>query len=128
MDYAGFAQPSSALVTAAHIMNAPPSQMAAHISAALADEVPHRAVALLATQCASSPVATEGDAELTGTLTAVVLGALVAQVTPGHPWQGTADLAGATRPVLVVASDLTPRGPAWSWSSTRTPRSRRTSC
>lgn len=110
MDYAGFAQPSSALLTAAHIMHAPVSEMADHLSAALAGEVPHRAVALLATQCASSPVAAVGEEELTDALTAPVLGALVAQVAPGHPWQGTTELAGAQWPVLAVASDLTPRG------------------
>ncbi|MFD0733737.1 helix-turn-helix transcriptional regulator [Planotetraspora mira] len=110
MEYAGFAQPSSALVTAAHIMHAPASEMATRLSAALADDVPHRAVALLATQCASSPVAAVGDQEITDTLTGAVLGALVAQVTPGHPWQGTAHLAGGPWPVLAVASDLTPRG------------------
>lgn len=110
MEYSGFAQPSSALVTAAHIMHAPASEMAGHLSAALAGDVPHRAVALLATQCASSPVAAVGDQELTDTLTGAVLGALVAQVTPGHPWQGTAHLSGAQWPVLAVASDLTPRG------------------
>ncbi|MFD3454835.1 LuxR C-terminal-related transcriptional regulator [Streptomyces sp. NPDC058691] len=110
MEYAGFAQPSSALVTAAHIMYAPVSEMAAHLSAALAKDVPHRAIALLATQCASSPVEAVGDQELTHALSGAVLGALVAQVTPGHPWQGTAQLAGAPWPVLAVASDLTPQG------------------
>ncbi|WP_141955861.1 hypothetical protein [Actinoallomurus bryophytorum] len=127
MEYAGFAQPSSALVTAAHIMHAPASEMAGHLSSALAEDVPHRAVALLATQCASSPVAAVGDQELTDTLTEAVLGALVAQITPGYPWQGTAHLSGPRGRSSPSRATSLPEAREWSWSSRTTLLFRRAS-
>ncbi|MFE5029331.1 LuxR C-terminal-related transcriptional regulator [Streptomyces sp. NPDC056656] len=47
---------------------------------------------------------------MAGRITAAELSALAGQVAAGEPWQGTARVAGADRPVLAVLSDATPKG------------------
>jgi DNA-binding CsgD family transcriptional regulator len=80
------------------------------LSAALAGLVPHRAAAELAIYCVATPVHAVGEPEFAGAITSVELGALLAYVTAGQPWQGVAEIAGGRHFVLAVASDRAPSG------------------
>ncbi|MET9271169.1 LuxR C-terminal-related transcriptional regulator [Kribbella sp. NPDC003557] len=98
------------LASAAQIVDGPPDELLLRLSAATADLVPHRAVAQLASQCASTPVTAHGEPELASAITGADLAALLGTVTAGHPWQGVVSIAGSTHPVLAIASDRAPRG------------------
>ncbi|MEV5966237.1 helix-turn-helix transcriptional regulator [Kribbella sp. NPDC051952] len=98
------------LGAAAQIINGPTEDLLVRLSAATAGLVPHRAIAQLASLCASTPVTTHGEPALAGAITGADLAALLGTVTAGHPWQGVIEIAGSTHPVLAVASDQAPRG------------------
>ncbi|QKZ16115.1 LuxR C-terminal-related transcriptional regulator [Streptomyces chartreusis] len=99
------------LMRATDIIRAPLSEILPRLSAALADSVPHRALAELSGNCAHSPVKihTAGPHD-TWAVTAADLAALTEQARPGRPWQGRAVVAGDEKQVLAVASDATERG------------------
>lgn len=98
------------LAAAAQIIDGPTDELLIRLSAATAELIPHRAVAQLASQCASTPVTTHGDPALANAITGADLAGLLGVVTAGHPWQGVVPIAGSTHPVLAVASDRAPRG------------------
>ncbi|MEE4418207.1 LuxR C-terminal-related transcriptional regulator [Streptomyces bugieae] len=99
-----------ALTAAYEVIRQPLGDILPRLSEVLSEVVPHRAAAELSTHCAHSPFKTAGDPEITGRLSTADLAPLLATGTPGRPWQGTLDLAGAERPVLAVTSHATPRG------------------
>ncbi|GAB7035595.1 LuxR C-terminal-related transcriptional regulator [Streptomyces sp. NPDC021749] len=99
-----------ALTAAYEVIRQPLGEILPRLSEVLSAAVPHRAVAELSTHCAHSPFKTAGDPEIIGRLATADLAPLLAAGTPGRPWQGTLDLAGAERPVLAVTSHATPRG------------------
>ncbi|MEV6273006.1 LuxR C-terminal-related transcriptional regulator [Kribbella sp. NPDC051936] len=98
------------LAAAAQVIDGPAEELLSRLSAATADLIPHRAVAQLASQCASTPVTAHGDPALAAAITGADLAALLGTVTAGHPWQGIVNIAGSTHPVLAIASDRAPRG------------------
>jgi DNA-binding CsgD family transcriptional regulator len=79
-------------------------ELTQHLSTALAEVVPHRAVAILAGACARSPMLVWGDPELTARITTGDVAQLAATVPVGETWQGIAPLAGDRRPVVAAAS------------------------
>lgn len=98
------------LAAAAQIIDGPTADLLVRLSAATADLVPHRAVAQLASQCASTPVATYGEPTVAKAITGADLAGLLGTVTAGQPWQGVIPIAGSNHPVLAIASDRAPRG------------------
>ena len=98
------------LAAAAQIIDGPTDELLVRLSAATAELIPHRAVAQLASQCASTPITTHGEPALAKAITGADLAGLLGTVTAGHPWQGVVPIAGAHHPVLAVASDRAPRG------------------
>ncbi|CAM5640611.1 helix-turn-helix transcriptional regulator [Streptomyces spiroverticillatus] len=97
----------TALACAAQVIQGPLYELQHRLSAALRPLVPHRAVAEMSAHCAHSPVKAHGEDTLASRITGAELDALAATVRPGHPWQGTAHLAGGVHPVLAVSSALT---------------------
>jgi DNA-binding CsgD family transcriptional regulator len=92
-----------ALDAVTHVLAASPEESAERLSAALAELVPHRAAAVLAGACARSPMSAYGEAGIADHITTADLAHLAATVSVGTAWQGTATIAGATRPVLATA-------------------------
>ncbi|MEU4604073.1 helix-turn-helix transcriptional regulator [Kribbella sp. NPDC023972] len=103
-------QTAEVLGSAAQIIDGPPAEILARLSAATAELIPHRAVAQLASQCASTPVTAHGEPVLAEAVTGADLAGLLGTVTAGQPWQGVVPIAGSRHPVLAVASDRAPRG------------------
>ncbi|MEV0286512.1 helix-turn-helix transcriptional regulator [Kribbella sp. NPDC050820] len=101
---------AAVLAAAAQIIDGPPSEILDRLSTATAELVRHRAVAQLASQCASTPVTAHGEPALAEAITGADLAALLGTVTAGQPWQGVVPIAGAEYPVLAVSSDRAPRG------------------
>lgn len=101
---------AAVLAAVAQIIDGPPNEILDRLSTATAELVPHRAVAQLASQCASTPVAAHGEPALAEAITGADLAALLGTVTAGQPWQGVVPIAGAEYPVLAVSSDRAPRG------------------
>ncbi|MFJ9848181.1 LuxR C-terminal-related transcriptional regulator [Streptomyces sp. NPDC101150] len=99
-----------ALTAAYEVIRQPLGEILPRLSSVLAESVPHLAAAELSTHCAHSPFKTHGAPEIVDRLTTADLAPLLASGTPGRPWQGTLDLAGAERPVIAVTSHATPRG------------------
>lgn len=93
-----------ALARAHSVMSAPLPDTMDRMSEALADVVPHVALARLTSVCTFTPTQFAGDAEVAGRITAAELQRLVERVTVGTPWLGEAELAGQARPVLAVAT------------------------
>ncbi|MEU9013852.1 LuxR C-terminal-related transcriptional regulator [Streptomyces sp. NPDC048479] len=111
MELTGSVPAAPALAAAYEVIRQPLGQILPRLSAILGTIVPHLAAAELSTNCAHSPFKTYGDSgSPAGRITAAELHPLVASVPAGQPWQGTAGIGGAEHPVLVVASDATPRG------------------
>jgi DNA-binding CsgD family transcriptional regulator len=98
-----------ALWRVSEVLRAPLGSVLSRVSDVLAAVVPHRAAAELATTCAFSPFKTAGREDLAARITSAELAPLFASVPAGRPWQGTATVGGAERPVLAVLSDVTPR-------------------
>ncbi|WP_329136835.1 helix-turn-helix transcriptional regulator [Streptomyces sp. NBC_01476] len=100
----GWHRPQDALALAMGVLSAPLCDTMTALSAALAGLVPHLALARLSGVCAFTPVQFAGDTAVTGGITGTELGRLSVRVEAGEPWQGEAELGGARRPVLAVAS------------------------
>jgi DNA-binding CsgD family transcriptional regulator len=98
------------LTSVAQIIDGPTAALLERLSTATAELVPHRAVAQLASQCASTPVTAHGEPALAKAITGADLAALLGTVTAGQPWQGVVPIAGSNYPVLAVSSDRAPRG------------------
>jgi len=98
------------LASVAQIIDGPTAELLDRLSVATAELVPHRAVAQLASQCASTPVTAHGEPALAEAITGADLAALLGTVTAGQPWQGVVPIAGSEHPVLAVSSDRAPRG------------------
>ena len=82
------------LASVAQIIDGPASELLERLSAATAELIPHRAVAQLASQCASTPVTAHGEPALAEAITGADLAALLGTVTAGQPWQGVVPIAG----------------------------------
>ncbi|MCP2245055.1 helix-turn-helix transcriptional regulator [Lentzea aerocolonigenes] len=91
------------LLTAVDVIQAPLGEMLPRLSEALAEAVPHRAVAELS-NCSFAPFKFRG--ELPGPTTAD-LDSLRPLVPGRGTWQGRAVMAGAEVPVVVLASEVT---------------------
>src|SRR5215218_11592 len=102
--------PAEVLSKVAEIVDGPAAEILGRLSAATAGLVPHRTLAHLASQCASTPVAALGEPALAEAITGAELARLLGIVTAGQPWQGVVPIAGSEYPVLAVASDRAPRG------------------
>lgn len=98
------------LASVAQIIDGPTPELLERLSTATAELVPHRAVAQLASQCASTPVTAYGDPTLAEAVSGADLAALLGTITAGQPWQGVVPIAGSEHPVLAVSSDRAPRG------------------
>ncbi|TDD53188.1 response regulator transcription factor [Kribbella antibiotica] len=98
------------LAVAAQILDGPPDELLHRLSAALKDVIPHRAVAQLASQCATTPVYTYGEPTLARAITGAELAGLLGTVTAGRPWHGVLTIADEEHHALAVASDRAPRG------------------
>jgi DNA-binding CsgD family transcriptional regulator len=99
-----WSDPRHVLAAALTVLRAPLDQTLPRLSDVLAEVLPHRAVAMLTGDCVRSPVVTHGEPGLTEAVTASELARLAGTVDIGRPWFGDAALAGASRPVLAVAS------------------------
>jgi DNA-binding CsgD family transcriptional regulator len=100
------------LMAAVGVIRAPLVETMAYLSAALAEAIPHQALADLSGNCSYAPFKTHG-ASPGGPGTAITT-AEVAALRPLVPargsWQGRARLAGTDVPVLVLSSDITAEG------------------
>jgi DNA-binding NarL/FixJ family response regulator len=74
------------------------------LSLALADLVPHRAMAIMAGSCTRSPMIVAGEPGLAERVTSADLAHLATTVVVGEPWQGRATVAGRERPVVAAAA------------------------
>lgn len=117
-------------------------ERARRLSAALAGVVPHRALAMLDRGCARSPVSAAGEHGIADRITIGDFAQLENSIVAPGIWQGEAQAAGETRPVVVaehggtrsillmVRSEATPVGPeelttlteAWSLFAVATRR------
>ncbi|MEV7388090.1 MULTISPECIES: LuxR C-terminal-related transcriptional regulator [unclassified Streptomyces] len=100
------------LMAAVELIQAPLSEHLARMSAALAEAIPHRAIAQLAGNCSLAPFKTFGESP--GRPDALITATDVAALRPLMPakgsWQGRARMAGVDLPVLALASDITGQG------------------
>ncbi|MGW7198055.1 LuxR C-terminal-related transcriptional regulator [Streptomyces chryseus] len=100
----------AALAAGHDVVRQPLGEILPRLSAVLAVLVPHLAAAELSTHCAHSPFKVSGDPAPAARIGAADLEPLFLAGVPGEPWQGTAWIAGAERPVVAVMTDATPRG------------------
>ncbi|GAB3947880.1 response regulator transcription factor [Kribbella albertanoniae] len=98
------------LTAATQILDGPPEELLHKLSESLADVIPHRAVAQLASQCATTPVYAYGEPSLARAITGAELAGLLGTVTAGRPWRGVLTINGSEHHALAVASDRAPRG------------------
>ncbi len=103
-----WARPEDALARAVEVLRAPRPDILPRLSRTLATLVPHVAVAQLSGVCTYSPTHAHGLPELADGISGLELSRLAeratATIATGRPWQGEADLAGRTRPVVVVSA------------------------
>ncbi|MEV7734635.1 LuxR C-terminal-related transcriptional regulator [Streptomyces sp. NPDC088921] len=100
------------LMAAVGVIRAPLVETMAYLSAAMAETVPHQALADLSGNCSYAPFKTHG-ASPGGPGTAITTAEVAAlrPLVPGRgSWQGRARLAGTDVPVLVLSSDITAEG------------------
>ncbi|MFJ6138347.1 LuxR C-terminal-related transcriptional regulator [Kitasatospora sp. NPDC092286] len=102
----GWGRPEEALARAVEVLRTPRPNLLRRLSEVLAGLVPHTAIAHLSGICTYTPVKAFGATELAGGITSLELARLTDAVAVGRPWQGTAVLAGRSRPV-VAASTIT---------------------
>lgn len=100
------------LMAVADVIRAPLSETLPRLSAALAGEIPHRALADLSGNCAYTPFKTHGEPPGApgSAITTTDVAALRALLPPKGSWQGRANMAGTEVPVLALASDITEQG------------------
>lgn len=96
--------PSAVLAAAASVLRAPIGAMLVPLSQALAEFLPHRAVAMLTGDCARHPMKAHGETAIIERVTSAELARVGGTVGVGEPWYGRVRLAGADLPVLAVAS------------------------
>ncbi|MGR6924274.1 LuxR C-terminal-related transcriptional regulator [[Actinomadura] parvosata] len=96
--------PRTVLAAAVSVLQAPIGTMLEPLSQALAEFLPHRAVAMLTGDCTRHPMKAHGETAITGKITSGELARVGDTVRPGEPWSGRARLAGEDLPVLAVAS------------------------
>ncbi|RKE18577.1 response regulator transcription factor [Streptomyces sp. TLI_171] len=101
-------RPQDALARAVEVLREPRSGLLARLSKVVGTLVPHLAVAQLSGVCAFSPAHAVGPGDLSAAVGSLELSRLgeqaVAAAGAGRPWQGEAELAGRTRPVVVVTT------------------------
>ncbi|WP_275676335.1 LuxR C-terminal-related transcriptional regulator [Lentzea sp. CC55] len=90
------------LVTAARVIQAPQSETLVHLSAAVEQAIPHRAIAELS-NCSFAPFKFRGESP-GPSVTIADLAALRSRAGDGGAWQGRALLAGTEVPVVVLVS------------------------
>ncbi|MEU3562601.1 response regulator transcription factor [Kitasatospora sp. NPDC006786] len=103
-----WARPEDALARAVEVLRAPRPDILPRLSEVLDTLVPHTALAQLSGVCTFNPTNGYGPPELTAAMSTRDLSRLAeraaATTSAGRPWQGEAELAGRTRPVVVVAT------------------------
>ncbi|MFJ7244060.1 LuxR C-terminal-related transcriptional regulator [Kitasatospora sp. NPDC098652] len=101
-------RPEDALARAVEVLRAPRPEVVPRLSEVVRTLVPHTAIAHLSSVCTYSPANAHGPRELVGSLSGLELARLAERAagstSAGRPWQGEAELAGRTRPVVVVAA------------------------
>ncbi|MFG2911890.1 LuxR C-terminal-related transcriptional regulator [Kitasatospora sp. NPDC048298] len=101
-------RPEDALARALEVLRTPRPDLLRQLSAVLDTLVPHAALAQLSGVCTFSPTNSYGPPELTGAIGSLDLSRLAERAagttTAGRPWQGEAELAGQSRPVVVTAT------------------------
>ncbi|RKT11522.1 regulatory LuxR family protein [Streptomyces sp. 1114.5] len=111
-----WARPEDALALAVEVLRTPRPDLLPRLSRTLATLVPHVAIAQLSGVCTFSPTHSHGLPELVDGISGLELSRLAAHATAttatGRPWQGEADLAGRTRPVVVVSAPSGGAAPA----------------
>ncbi|MFJ8632314.1 LuxR C-terminal-related transcriptional regulator [Streptomyces sp. NPDC093568] len=102
------------LTAAVDVIRAPLSEILPRLSAALDAQIPHSAVAELASNCPYSPFKTHGESpgRPGSAITTGDVEAARGHVAGRGTWHGRVRMAGAEVPVLVLGSDMTERG-AW---------------
>ncbi|MFC4030800.1 LuxR C-terminal-related transcriptional regulator [Streptomyces polygonati] len=100
----GWDRPEQALSRAMEVLSAPLGDTMGRLSAALAELVPHLALARMSAVCAFTPTQFAGDESVTARIAGTELGSVAVRVEAGRPWQGEAELGGVPYPVLAVAS------------------------
>ncbi len=109
---APWGSPQDALARAVEVLREPRPGLLPRLSEVLDPLVPHLAAAQLSGVCAYSPANVVGPPEFADAFGSLLLSRLgeraLAGAGPGRPWQGTAELAGEERPVVVVTT--TPGG------------------
>nr|WSZ99041.1 LuxR C-terminal-related transcriptional regulator [Streptomyces sp. NBC_00857] len=104
MDLHAWSDPGHTLSSALSVLQAPPALTPQRLSDVLTELLPHRALAILTGDCARSPMRTHGEQALADKISSAELARLAGSVDVGDPFFGPAVLAGASRPVLGVAS------------------------
>ncbi|MFE6050695.1 LuxR C-terminal-related transcriptional regulator [Kitasatospora sp. NPDC056446] len=108
-------RPEDALARAVEVLRTPRPDLLLRFSDMLHTLVPHVAVAQLSGVCTFSPSHAFGPAELTQGVSGLELTRLaertVATTAAGRPWQGEAELAGRTRPVVLAVATAPGTGP-----------------
>ncbi|WP_240777002.1 helix-turn-helix transcriptional regulator [Nonomuraea basaltis] len=92
------------LAAAASVLQAPIGAMLEPLSQALAEFLPHRAVAMLTGDCARHPMKAYGETAITEKITSAELARVGGTVGVGEPRSGRVRLAGEDLPALAVAS------------------------
>ncbi|MQS14977.1 response regulator transcription factor [Streptomyces kaniharaensis] len=109
-------RPEDALARAVEVLRTPRPDILSRLSEVLATLVPHVAIAQLSGVCTYSPTLAHGLPELAGDVGGLELARLAetaaGATAGGLPWQGEAELAGRSRPVVVVAASPENSNPA----------------
>ncbi|WP_416873150.1 LuxR C-terminal-related transcriptional regulator [Kitasatospora sp. SC0581] len=103
-----WSRPEDALARAVEVLRAPRPDLLLRLSDVLGTLVPHTALAQLSGVCTFNPSHSYGPPELTAAISTLDLSRLAEQAaattSAGRPWQGEAELAGQSRPVVVVTT------------------------
>ncbi|MFF2116706.1 LuxR C-terminal-related transcriptional regulator [Kitasatospora sp. NPDC058184] len=101
-------RPEDALARAVEVLRAPRPDLLLRLSDVLGTLVPHTALAQLSGVCTFNPSHSYGPPELTAAISTLDLSRLAEQAaattSAGRPWQGESELAGQSRPVVVVTT------------------------
>lgn len=104
-----WSRPEDALARAVEVLRTPRPDLMPRLSEVIRTLVPHLAIAHLSGVCTHSPALAYGPPELTGGTSGLELSRLAERAagttSTGRPWQGEAELAGRTRPVVAVATE-----------------------
>src|SRR4051794_35212256 len=99
------------LMSAVEVIRAPLAETQVRMSAALAEDMPHRTLAQLA-NCPYAPFKSLGESPgAPGTSVTIADLAAIRSLMPARgTWQGRATMAGVEVPVLALVSDATEQG------------------